>query len=263
MPMLRPQQPKRNVHFFPAATEKAQKAFRELEKKYGQHSAEEASVIVPLGGDGTMLSALRTFHELGKPFYGMNLGTVGFLLNPYNRKRLDERIAGAQSVVLHPLHMTAKSTDGRRLEAVAFNEVTLFRQTRHAARIQISIDGIRPLEEPLVCDGVMLSTPGGSTAYNLSAGGPIIPLDSNILALTPISPFRPRRWRGALLRDGADVVFDVLEPIDRPVRAETDGGFAENVVSVSVRQSRTVSVTLMFDPGHNLEERILQEQFTP
>lgn len=251
------------IHFHPAADEKAQAAFKALSARYGQVSAEQADIIVPLGGDGTMLDCLHKLHDLNKPFYGMNLGTVGFLLNPYNPDDLPAKLAAAQNVNLFPLRMTATCLDGSQTEALAFNEVALFRETRHAAKIKIHVNGNAPMDETLVCDGVMLATPGGSTAYNLSAGGPIIPLGSNVLALTPVSPFRPRRWRGALLPADARVHFEVVEPAVRPVRAETDFTSVHQITSVDVHQSRSLHVTLLFNPDHNLEERVLKEQFLP
>jgi NAD+ kinase len=254
---------KLKIYFHAASNARAQDAFRALEKAYGQAQASDADVIVPLGGDGTMLDSLHKFHDLGKPFYGMNLGTVGFLLNPYDEKALETRVAAAHPVDLHPLRMTAHTVDGNKVEALAFNEVTLFRESRHAAKIRIEVNGKEPMSDPLVCDGVMLSTPAGSTAYNLSAGGPIIPLGGDILALTPISPFRPRRWQGALLSTRAQVRFEVIDPDYRRVRAETDSTEVHDIAFVDVHQSTTHKVTLLFNPDHNLEERIIREQFRP
>jgi NAD+ kinase len=266
-------QDKLKIHFHVASYDKApsqsktpgraQQAFEELEKIYGQAKPEDADVIVPVGGDGTMLAALRNFHHLGKPFYGLNMGTVGFLLNPYKKEDLEERIQKAQGFKLSALHMKARTTDGKDHEAYAFNEVTLFRQHRHAVKIRISVNGKPPMKDPLVCDGILLATPSGSTAYNLSAGGPIIPLGSKVLALTPISPSKPRRWKGAVLPAEAKVRFDVVDPLESSVRAETDSGEVENVVYVEVHQSPTIAATVMYDPEHNLEERILREQFSP
>lgn len=250
------------IYFHCADSKDAQDAYKELQGNYKQHDVNECDVIVPLGGDGTMLDALHKFHDLGKPFFGVNLGTVGFLLNPYREHDLTERLKHAESFKIYPLRMKAHTTDGKKVEGLAFNEVALFRQTRHAAKIKILVDGKEHMDETLVCDGVMLSTPAGSTAYNLSAGGPIIPLGGNMLALTPVSPFRPRRWRGAQLPTKAKVRIEVIEPDYRSVRAETDAAEVKNVTHVDIRQSRKNKVTLMFDPDHNLEDRILKEQFS-
>jgi NAD+ kinase len=249
------------LHFYAATSAKAQKALTTLQSEHGTYSAQEADIIVPLGGDGTMLEALHKYHNLGKPFYGMNRGSVGFLLNPYNEKDLLKRISETQEVELHPLTMTAHTKDNGTIEGLAFNEVSLFRQTRHPAKIKIIIDGNERLSE-LVCDGILLSTPAGSTAYNLSAHGPIIPLDANVLALTPISPFRPRRWKGALLSDNAQVTLEVLNPDRNSVRAETDATDVADVKSVDIKQSDIV-VKLLFNPDHNLNEKIIKEQFSP
>jgi NAD+ kinase len=254
---------KLKIYFHAATRANAQEAFKALEKIYGQATPQTADVIVPLGGDGTMLECLQKFHDLGKPFYGMNLGTVGFLLNPYEEKDLEARIKAAHPVELRPLNMTAHTLDGKKVEGLAFNEVTLFRAGRHAAKIHIEVNGKKPMNDVLVCDGVMLATPAGSTAYNLSAGGPIIPLGGNLLALTPVSPFRPRRWQGALLSTEAKVKFEVMDPDFRSVRAETDAMQVDNVVSVEVSQSKTHKATMLFNPDHNLEERIIREQFKP
>ena len=250
------------IHFHAADTDEGRAAFKQLEKKYGQADVTKAEVIVALGGDGTMLEALHKFYTLGKPIYGMNRGSVGFLMNPFRTEDLPDRLTHVQSVQLHPLRMSAKTKNGKTVEAVAFNEVSLLREERHAARIGIAIDGIERLPE-LVCDGVLLSTPAGSTAYNLSAHGPIIPLSANVLALTPISAFRPRRWRGALLPHSAAVRFEILDSDKRPVSATADSTEVRDVIQVDVRESRSISVTLLFDPDHNLEERILKEQFLP
>lgn len=209
-----------------------------------------------------MLEALHRHHPLNKPIYGMNRGSVGFLLNPYRTEHLPERLNAAQSVRLHPLRMLARTEDGQEIEALAFNEVSLLRQSKNAAKIGVEVDDVERLPE-LVCDGILLASPAGSTAYNLSAHGPVIPLSANVLALTPISPFRPRRWRGALLHDEARVRFTVLNPEKRPVSATADSTEVRNVATVDIWQSRAIGVTLLFDPDHNLEERILKEQFLP
>lgn len=250
------------IHFHAADTEDARAALSTLKESHGQASVQSCDLIIALGGDGTMLEALHKYHGLKKPFYGMNRGSVGFLLNPYAPDNLAARLEAAHGVDLHPLRMTAKTRAGETVEALAFNEVSLLRQTRHAAKIGIAVDGVERMPE-LVCDGILLATPAGSTAYNLSAHGPIIPLSANVLALTPISAFRPRRWQGALLPHAAGVRFEVLECDKRPVSATADSTEVRDVVQVDVRESRSIVVTILFDPGHRLEERILKEQFLP
>lgn len=250
------------VHFHCADTEEAAKACDEMAAAHSQYPPDEAEVIVALGGDGTLLEALHKYYELGTPFYGMNKGSVGFMLNPYRTDDLEERLKNSQSVTLHPLRMTARTEDGKTVESISFNEVSLLRQRHHAAKIGIVIDDVERLPE-LVCDGILVATPAGSTAYNLSAHGPIIPLSANVLALTPISAFRPRRWRGALLPHSAQIRFEILKSDKRPVSATADTTEVRNVTQVDIRESRSISVTLLFDPDHNLEERILKEQFLP
>ena len=218
--------------------------------------------MVALGGDGLMLETLHDSIDRGVPIYGMNRGTVGFLMNEFSEADLPARLARADPVDLHPLRMTTLSTDGVSAEALAINEVSLFRESRMAAHIRIIVDGVLRLEN-LVCDGILLSTPAGSTAYNLSAHGPIVPLGSSLLALTPICAFRPRRWRGALLPNKAEVVFEVLDPDYRPVSATADYTELRGIVRVAVREDASTSLHLLFDPEHNLEQRILQEQFLP
>jgi NAD+ kinase len=248
------------IHFFAAETEEAQNALRDLTDRYGQSDAEAADMIVVLGGDGTMLDALHAYHELNKPFYGMNLGTVGFLLNPYEAQDLGARLAAAQSVILHPLRMIAKTIDDQEIDALAFNEVALLRERRQTARLSVHVDDVERLPE-LMCDGIMVASPAGSTAYNLSAHGPILPLSANVLALTPISAFRPRRWRGALLPGSAIIRFEVQDVDKRPVSATADSTEVRHVKSVSVHESRSIGVELLFNPDHDLEERVLKEQF--
>jgi len=249
--------------FAAAETEEAQEAKACLESVYGGTAAwEEASALVVLGGDGFMLETLHRTRELNVPLYGMNRGTVGFLMNGYRQDRLPERIADANAVKLKPLQMLAVDRDGREHHDFAFNEVSLLRESRQAAKIRILVDGKERLEE-LICDGVLVATPAGSTAYNLSAHGPIVPIGANLHCLTPISAFRPRRWRGALLPQSAKVTLEVLSPQKRPVSAVADSTEVRDVVKVEVRQARKTSVTLLFDPDHDLEERILLEQFTP
>lgn len=227
---------------------------------YGGCAADDADVIVGLGGDGLMLECLHKVLGSDKPVYGMNCGSVGFLMNEFAEAGLIERITHAQPSRLHPLRMHAVTISGTVEEAMAINEVALLRQLRQAAKIRIVIDQRERLAE-LICDGVLISTPAGSTAYNLSAHGPIIPLSANLLPLTPISAFRPRRWRGALLPASADVFFEILEPGKRPVAAVADFTEVRDVVSVAVSEDRTIAATVLFDPNRALSERILNEQF--
>jgi NAD+ kinase len=238
----------------------AQAAAADFRRLYGDVPPEEAEVIVAVGGDGTMLETLRAAMTLGKPVYGVNCGTVGFLMNNFALEGLPERIADAEPATIHPLAMRATAMDGRVDEARAINEVSLFRQTRQSARLRILVNG-QPRMESLICDGVLLSTPAGSTAYNLSAHGPILPLGSHLLALTPISAFRPRRWRGALLPRDARVRFEALEPDLRPVSAVADNLEVRNAVAVDCHEDRSVAMTVLFDRGQSLEERVLREQF--
>ena len=235
-------------------------AARRLALAYGDTPVDRADVIVALGGDGFLLQTLRETMGTGKPVYGMNRGTVGFLMNTFREHGLRERVAAADAETIRPLEMETVSDDGSIAHGLAINEVSLFRQSYQAAKIRISIDGKVRLEE-LICDGVMLATPAGSTAYNLSAQGPILPLDAPLLALTPVSPFRPRRWRGALVSNRSTVRFDILEQDKRPVNAVADHTEVKSVTSVTVRQSSTQTATLLFDAGHSWNERILIEQF--
>lgn len=253
---------KGTIYFHAAASTEAQEALTTLTGLYGQCGPDQAQVIVALGGDGTMLETLHNFYQSGKPIYGMNRGSVGFMMNPYRIENFLERLNNAQSVSLHPLKMRAVTKGGGTIDAIAFNEVSLLRQERHAAKISITVDTIERLPE-LVCDGILVATPAGSTAYNLSAHGAILPLSANVLALTPISAFRPRRWKGALLPSHVSIMFDVKDPDARPVSATADSTEVRDVARVEVRESKSLSVTLMFDPDHNLEERILKEQFLP
>ncbi|MBI1207987.1 MAG: NAD kinase [Azospirillum sp.] len=252
--------------FLAADTEEAQAALAEFGSRYGNTPLAEADAVVALGGDGFMLETLH--RGLGPapllplPVYGVNRGSVGFLLNDYSDGDLPSRVARAQKVHLHPLRMVATRTNGERVEALAINEVSLLRQSRQAAKLRILVDGVERLPE-LNCDGALVSTPAGSTAYNFSAHGPIIPLEANVLALTPISVFRPRRWRGALLSHTARIRFEILESPKRPVSAVADSFEVREVATVEVAEDRSVSQTLLFDPEFNLEERILKEQFMP
>jgi NAD+ kinase len=251
----------KKIAFVAAHTEPAQRGLGELVERYGQADLTEAQVIVALGGDGFMLETLHRVIEAGTPVYGMHRGTVGFLMNNYRVKSLPARLARAERVTVHPLRMTATRIDGGVAEALAINEVSLLRQQRQAAKIRIDVDGIVRLDE-LICDGVLVATPVGSSAYNLSAHGPILPLGSDILALTSISAFRPRRWRGALLPHAAHVRFIIHEADKRPVSAVADSTEVRDVTEVLVREDRSVALHMLFDPGHGLEERILREQFT-
>jgi NAD+ kinase len=242
-------------------TDDAQAALAALTARHGTHPPQDADVLVALGGDGFMLQTLHRHGSLGKPVYGMKLGTVGFLMNQFREADdLLARIAGAEPAMLHPLEMLAQTESGATVGSLAYNEVSLLRQTRQAAHVSIELNGQVRLEE-LICDGVMVATPAGSTAYNFSASGPILPLGANVMALTPIAPFRPRRWRGAVLKSGTEVRFRVLDPFKRPVSATADSHEVRDVIEVLVRESRDREVTLLFDPEHNLEERILSEQF--
>jgi NAD+ kinase len=239
----------------------AQQARDRLAKRYGDTPENEAQVIVALGGDGFMLETLHRHIASPRPIYGMNRGSVGFLMNEYSEDALLERIAAAERATIHPLTMTALDASERVHEALAINEVSLLRQTRQTAKLRITIDGKVRLSE-LSCDGALVATPAGSTAYNLSAHGPIIPLDAQVLALTPISAFRPRRWRGALLPHRAKVRFDILEADKRPVSAVADNLEVRHVLRVDVAETREISLTMLFDAGRSLEERVLAEQFS-
>jgi len=248
------------VAFVASEAEAALAALAELRRRYGTVEPQDADVIVSLGGDGFMLETLHRFVGSGKPIFGMHRGSVGFLMNSYRLDGLHERLATAQPVELHPLEMMARQMDGTVRRAIAFNEVSLLRETRQAAKLRISVDDVVRLEE-LMADGILLSTPVGSTAYNLSAHGPIIPLGAGILALTPISAFRPRRWRGALLPHGARVRIDALDTDKRPVSAVADFTEVRDVVSVEIRENRDIAMTVLFDGDANLEERVFKEQF--
>jgi NAD+ kinase len=260
-PTVGPQAFAGRIAFLAAATEAASKARERLVARYGELPPEQAAAIVALGGDGFMLETQHRFLGRNIPIYGMNCGSVGFLMNDYREDGLPERLAVAQAAVLHPLQMIATTADGRVEKALAINEVSLLRETRQAAKIRILVDGKERLPE-LICDGIIVATPAGSTAYNLSAHGPIIPLGAELLAMTPISAFRPRRWRGALLPNKAVVVFEILEPGKRPVAAVADYTEVRDVQRVEVCEDRSISLTLLFDPDHHLSERIIAEQFT-
>jgi NAD+ kinase len=250
------------IAFVAAETPDAQDALHKLMARYGGCSTDVADVIIALGGDGFMLETLHDHMDRNLPIYGMNRGSVGFMMNDFRDDDLPVRIAQSRGVVLHPLSMKALTVDGRIVQALAVNDVSMLRQTRQTAKLRISIDGIVRLEE-LICDGALVATPAGSTAYNLSVGGPIIPLDANLLAVTPIAAFRPRRWRGALLRHTAKVKIEVLEPQKRPVSAVADSTEVRDVSEVEIFEDRSIALTLLFDPEHALEERVLKEQFLP
>jgi NAD+ kinase len=260
MPKRRPSAHFQRIAFVASDVPEAQRARRVLARRYGDAPPETADVVVALGGDGLMLATLQRFMNSGKPIYGMHRGTVGFLMNEYSENGLRERLAAAQVTVIHPLLMRARAAAGRTHRHRAINEVSLFRQTYQAARLRVLVDGKERLAE-LVADGIMLATPAGSTAYNLSAQGPIIPIGAPLLALTPISPFRPRRWRGALLPDRARVTVEVLEVAKRPVAAVADHDEVRSVRSVEISMDHATSMHMLFDPGHSLDERILGEQF--
>ena len=246
--------------FIAADSAEAREAESRLVARYGRRSPDDADILVVLGGDGTMLQALHRVIAAPKPIFGMHCGTVGFLMNRYDEVDLPARLAAARRTDLHPLRMRAKDKSGREEIALAINEVSMLRQTAQAAKIGIFIDGIERLSE-LICDGVLMATPAGSTAYNLSAHGPILPIGAGVMALTPISAFRPRRWRGAILPERAEVKFVIHEPEKRPVSATADFREIRDVREVTVTQDESVCLTLMFDPEHHLDERILREQF--
>ena len=248
------------IAFVASDVPEAQAAYRRLTHRYGNVRNDSPDVVVALGGDGLMLSTLHAHLNDGVPIYGMNRGSVGFLMNEYQEDGLVERLARAEMTRIHPLKMTAKDADGNLVVALAINEVALFRQTYQAAKLAISIDGKSRLEE-LSCDGVLVATPAGSTAYNLSAYGPILPISSPLLALTPISPFRPRRWRGALLPNSARIDIVVQEATKRPVSAVADNYETRSVTQVTIEEEHDIDILMLFDPGHNLDERILTEQF--
>jgi NAD+ kinase len=252
--------PTKKIAFVASSAPEAQEAFLSLTDVYGNEEPETADVVVALGGDGLMLQTLHRLRDTGIPIYGMHRGSVGFLMNEYREDTLLERLNQAKVNVIHPLRMLARDIDGVEHKGLAINEVSMFRQTHQAARLKISIDGRVRMDE-LICDGVLVSTPAGSTAYNFSVNGPILPVSAQLLALTPISPFRPRRWRGALVPNEAHLTIDTLEPQKRPVSAVADHTEFRNIVKVKIAQDRKVSLKLMFDPWHALDERILAEQF--
>ena len=252
--------PTSRIAFRASSTPVAQAALADLTARHGQTPLGHASVVVALGGDGFMLQTLHDTQSAGLPVYGMNCGTVGFLMNGFEMDGLAERLALAEETVINPLHMRATTTEGRVVEALAINEVSILRAGPQAAKLAIHVDGRLRLEE-LVCDGALLCTPAGSTAYNYSAHGPILPIGSDVLALTAVAAFRPRRWRGALLPKTALVRFEVRDAEKRPVMADADGRSVRDVVSVEIRSEPSICHRILFDPGHGLEERLLVEQF--
>ena len=248
------------IAFLSSGAKEADEALRRLVGLYGNAPAQKADVIVALGGDGLMLQTLHGLMDAPKPIYGMNRGSVGFLMNEYSESNLRERLVAALPSVIHPLAMRAHDVKGVETTARAINEVSLLRQTYQAAKLRIEVDNATRLSE-LIADGILVATPAGSTAYNLSANGPILPLDAPLMALTPLSPFRPRRWRGALLPDAAHVLIEVLEADKRPVAAAADHYEIREVTRVEVAMDKKTSLILLHDPGHSLDERILREQF--
>jgi NAD+ kinase len=250
----------KTIAFVAAPTPEAREACTRLEKRYGNAAPAKSDVIVALGGDGLMLQTLHKFMKSGKPIYGMHRGTVGFLMNEFSEDKLIERLSKAHITVIHPLLMCARDMQGKTHEARAINEVSLFRQSAQAAHLRILIDGQERLAE-LIADGVLVATPAGSTAYNLSAQGAIIPINATLMALTPISPFRPRRWRGALLPDKAKVTIEVMDAEKRPVAAVADHDEVRSVRSVDISMDHDIAIDMLFAPGHTLDERILREQF--
>jgi NAD+ kinase len=250
----------RPLHFVASEAAEAREPVKRMRERYGDAGANGAEVIIALGGDGFMLQTLHAFLDRNRPIYGMNFGSIGFLMNEYSEDGLHERLDAAEAATVHPLRMQAITREGKSVDALAFNEVSLLRQTRQAAKIRILVDGKVRISE-LICDGVLISTPAGSTAYNLSAHGPILPIDADLLALTPISAFRPRRWHGALLPHRAHVRFEIVEADKRPTSAVADDKEVREVCSVEVAEDRSIAMTMLFDQGHSLDERILAEQF--
>ena len=252
--------PDRKIAFVASDVPIAQRARTTLIERYGGVAPEEADVIVALGGDGFMLQTLHGTQHLDAPVYGMNRGTVGFLMNEYADDGLRDRLDAAEEAVTNPLRMTAFTVAGDIYDGLAINEVSLLRSGPQAAKLRITVDGKERMKE-LVCDGALVATPAGSTAYNYSAHGPILPIGAEVLALTAMSAFRPRRWRGALLPQSAVVRFDVLDPKKRPVMAEADAKSVRDVSSVEIRSEPDIRHRILFDPGHGLEERLIREQF--
>jgi NAD+ kinase len=251
---------KQSIAFTASKSPKAQKMLTDMQSRYDHVPVDKADVIVALGGDGLMLRTLHATLDRQLPIFGMNAGSVGFLMNSFQEDNLLQRLDDAEEVTLHPLRMRAQTSDGKVHEELAINEVSLLRQTNQAAKLRITVDDKVRLAE-MVCDGVLVATPAGSTAYNLSAHGPIVPMDADILCLTPISAFRPRRWRGALIPHDSVVRFDVLEEEHRPVNATADTSEVHSITSVEIAQDRSIDLRLLYDRGHNLADRIIAEQF--
>ena len=249
------------ISFLASNESTALEASERLKIKYGSYRLDEAEVIVALGGDGFMLGTLHDTMNRGLPVYGMNFGTIGFLMNDFSDEGLLQRLSLAEETIINPLSMTANCLDGSSQTALAINEVSLLRSSSQAAKLRISIDGKERMEE-LVCDGALVSTPAGSTAYNYSAHGPILPINADILALTAMAAYRPRRWRGAVLNSEATILFETLEIRKRPVSAVADSVEVENVLSVVIKSNKEIKHRLLFDPGHGLEERLISEQFS-
>ncbi|MBB3453571.1 NAD+ kinase [Rhizobium sp. BK313] len=250
-----------SVCFLASTASEAQAAREELIRLYGQTPQEDADIVVALGGDGFMLQTLHNTMNSGKRVYGMNRGSIGFLMNDYHTECLAERIEAAVENAFHPLQMSTRNADGSTSVALAINEVSLFRQSYQAAKLRVEIDGHVRLPE-LICDGLMVTTPAGSTAYNLSAHGPILPLEAPLLAITPVSAFRPRRWRGALLPNKVTIDIAVLEAEKRPVNAVADNTEVKSVVSVRIAQTEDTTARILSDPDRSWSERILAEQFS-
>ena len=254
--------PKRiKINFYSAETKKADVALKNLKKKYKNYPINKADVIVALGGDGTILSALHKSIKLSKPIFGINRGEYGFLTNPHKNIDLIKRLEKAKKTEMHVLKMIATKKDGKKKEAMAFNEVSLLRSSGHAAKIKVQVDNIVRIKE-LVCDGILLATPAGSTAYNLSARGQIIPMNSKLLALTPISPFRPRSWRGALINSKSKVTFIILDEKKRSVNVSADFREIKDIKKVEIIEDRTLKLSLLFDPDHHFDKKVLKEQFS-
>ena len=248
------------LHFSASSHDGAIERRARLVERYGQHEIADADCIVALGGDGHMLHVLHETVAHDKPVFGLNCGRLGFLMNHYASEELTERIRDAETAPIHPLRMHAETTDGAQHSALAINEVSLIRQTHNAAHIRVEVDGKHQVDE-LVCDGILLATPVGSTAYNLSAYGPVVPLGAGLMALTPISPFRPRRWRGALLNESAQVNLEVLEPQFRPVAASADSAEHRHIKTISIAQAQDITLRLLYDQGYSLADRAIAEQF--
>ena len=249
------------INFFSAETKKADIALKNLKKKYKNYPMNKADVVVALGGDGTILSALHKSIKFTKPIFGINRGEYGFLTNTHKNIDLIKRLEKAKKTEMHVLKMLATKRNGKKIEVMAINEVALLRNSRHAAKIRVQVDNVVRIKE-LVCDGVLLATPAGSTAYNLSARGQIIPMKSNLLALTPISPFRPRSWRGALINSNSKVTFIILDEKKRSVNVSADFKQIKDIKKVEIREDRTVKLSLLFDPNHNFDKKVLKEQFS-